>query len=144
MVEKPEKRCDMTHDMSRRAVVGGLGIAAGGVVNSAVGATLPETGAQLVVKGTVAWCHTARGLLSFHADPPGRDPMVVRLQVDAADRLRLQRQRPGMAVTVKLSWRPDLDILAPWAPQEVTCANGDRFVARLDMNEPATSRVPVA
>jgi hypothetical protein len=116
----------MIHGMSRRAVVGGLGVVAGGAASAA----LPETGAQLVVKGTVAWSHAACALLSFHTDPPGRDPMVVRLQVDAADRLRLQRQRPGMAVTVKLTWRPDLDILAPWAPQEVTCANGDRFVAR--------------
>ena len=123
----------MTHNVSRRATVFGLGVAAAGLAAHPSVAAVPTQGTQMTVDGIVAWCHPQRGLLSIKSVLP--DSMVVRLKVDASDQPRLKAVRPAMSVTVRLAWRPDLDILSPWVPQDVTCANGEHFVASLAFDD---------
>ncbi len=134
----------MNQDISRRAIVGGLGVAAGGLAANQAVAGMPAKGTQMTVDGIVAWCHPQRRLLSFKSVPPGRDGMLLRLKGDAGDQSRLKSVRPGMPATVRVAWRPDLDILSPWAPLDVTCGNGEYFAARLEFDQSVTKRKQTA
>jgi hypothetical protein len=71
----------------------------------------------------------------FRPVRPDASDMLIYLKMkaarynDDADKKLKMLLRPGAAVVVVLSWRPDLDVLAPWQPREVVAAGEERLEA---------------
>ena len=120
-------------DITRRTF--GLGIA--GAAGCATAGPVPASGTNetMRIDGHVRWCNRPRGLLMFRPARPDASDMLIYLALkaehldDDADKRLKTHLRPGAAVAVVLSWRPDLDVLAPWQPREVVAVGGERLEA---------------
>lgn len=112
----------MTQSISRRSMVGGVGMVC------AETGSLAASESERTLSGTVAWCNWKRGLLMCHAEPHTGGALLIKLKAVASEQVRLRRLRPSSPVAIKVAWRPDVDVLSPWAPLEVNM-NGERFIA---------------
>jgi hypothetical protein len=129
----------MTQEVSQRAIVGSIVVAACGLATNPAIAAMPGPETQITVKGTVAWCHPQRGLLMFHTEPRGRDGMLIHLKT-AASGPNVRLLRPGTPVNVALIWRPDLEFISPWTPVHVIGPDGAHFAAEAPEDVLAKSR----
>jgi len=94
------------------------------------GRTATDRETRLTIRGTVAWCNRARGILMFEPEGAGASRRAIHFD-HGNDEAKVKRLlRPGMVVTVSLRWRPEVDVLSPWQPEEIICTDGDRFTAR--------------
>lgn len=117
----------MAHSISRRALVGGIGM-----VSAEVGSfTASASEGERTLSGTVAWCNWRRGLLKCHAEPRTSGALLIKLKVDASEQARLRCLRPSSPVAIKVAWCPDLDVLSPWVPLEVISATGEHFATAI-------------
>lgn len=116
--------------MSRRSIVGTLSAIAAAAMGTRANASTPG---DLELSGIVCWRHRERGLLMFLPDRPDAGQHLIRLDVsDEASIETLKELRPTAKVVVRLTWRPEIDILAPWQAREIV-ARGKIVPARIDI-----------
>jgi hypothetical protein len=119
--------------ISRRFVLRSLGLSS---VATITAPTAAASATQLEIEGSVSWCNRYRGLLKFRPHRPDAAERLVALELrdgDDVERLRMFAD-PLAPVTLRVGWRPDVDILAPWQAIEIVFANGERVPARKGTN----------
>ena len=94
--------------------------------------TVASPANQLDIEGSVSWCNLYRGLLKFRPRRSDAAEHLVTLEVRDGDDVEKLRNyaRPLAPVTLRVGWRPDIDILAPWQAIDILFANGERIPAR--------------
>jgi hypothetical protein len=118
----------MAQKISRRGVVGALGIVMGGLVNAPGASASPPL--ELSLRGTVSWCNRARGLVKFRPDRRDASEQLIEIEMDDNEMPeRLKVLAPSRVATISLRWRPNVDILAPWQAVEIIGPGGERFAA---------------
>ena len=120
----------MPKKFSRRLFVGGVAAAVGGVAANANTAQ-PSAPSTLSVEARIRWCNYRRAIASVRADMPGASDRIIHLQRyrDGVDGGVLRKLlRPDAAVTLDLSWKPELDPLSPWRVEAVV-SGGRRLLA---------------
>jgi hypothetical protein len=98
-----------------------------------IGATMAAaSAARMDIEGCVSWCNRYRGLLKFRPQRSDAAERLVSLEVRNGDDIERLRKyaHPLAPVTLRVGWRPDIDILAPWQAIEIVFANGERVPAR--------------
>jgi hypothetical protein len=89
----------------------------------------------LSLTGSVRWANRVRGLVMFRPDRHDASDALVHLKHQAVvrgdeyDDIFRSLLCPGAPVTVRFAWQPEVDLLAPWQPQELICENGERLAA---------------
>jgi hypothetical protein len=114
--------------VSRRFLLRALGFSG----FSGIGASRAAAARQLEIEGSVSWCNSYRGLLKFRPLRSDAAERLIALDVlDGDDVERLRKYASPLApATLRVGWRPDIDILSPWQAIEVVFATGERVLAR--------------
>ena len=115
--------------ISRRILLRALGYSSAAAIGRSTAAPAPT---QLDIEGSVSWCNRRRGLLRFRPLRPDAAERLIALEVrnhSVVEKLR-KHAYPLAPVTLRVGWRPDIDILAPWQAIEITFANGEGVPAR--------------
>ena len=115
--------------ISRRLLLRALGLSGAAAVSG--GTAIASAPLELEIEGCVSWCNCQRGYLKFR---PLRGDAAERLiMLDVADDAILERlqkrARPLQPLVLRVAWKPDVDILAPWQAVEVIFPDGERFAA---------------
>ena len=115
--------------MSRRLLLRALGLSGAAAVSGSTAIALAPP--ELEIEGCVSWCNYARGYLKFRPLRSDAAERVIMLDVtNEVARERLGKYaRPLQPLVLRVAWRPDVDILAPWQAVEVVFADGERFAA---------------
>jgi hypothetical protein len=114
--------------ISRRFLLAALGLLGVGASASAAA----DAAHQLDIEGCVSWCNRYRGLLKFRPLRSDAAERLIALEVrngDDVERLR-KYANPLAPATLRVGWRPDIDILSPWQAIEIVFASGERVPAR--------------
>ena len=115
--------------LSRRSFITSTAVVGAAAVGGAPSAVAQPQ--ELSIRGSVAWCNRARGLLMFQPEPAHAAQHMIRLDMDDDDTMpeKLKVLVPTRPVTVRFVWRPAEDVLAPWKAVEVVTPNGESFAA---------------
>jgi len=87
---------------------------------------------QLDIEGSVSWCNRYRGLLKFRPLRSDAAERLIVLEVrndDDVEKLR-KYASPLAPATLRVAWRPDIDVLSPWQAIEIVFAKDERVPAR--------------
>ena len=124
----------VTRRISRRLFGKGV-VAVAGCAAVSTGAAHSASAAQtMTLSGHVRWFNRSRGLVMFRPDRPDASDILIHLQLQRpwvnADDMKLRKLiRPLAAMTVTFTWRPDIDVLAPWHPNSLVSA-GEMLACR--------------
>lgn len=120
--------------MTRRLLLRAFGISSAAAASG--GATAASSPPELELEGCVSWCNWTRGYLKFRPDRRDAAERLIMLDIgDEGDMARLKNNaQPLHPITLRLWWRPDIDVLAPWQAVEVIFRNGERLAARRGIN----------
>jgi hypothetical protein len=94
---------------------------------------MPKAVRRLDVAGRVRWCNRLRGYVSFAADRTDASPILMRVvaqSMQGFEAIARMNLRPDGPVTVAFAWHPELDIFAPWRPEQLRCEDGTQLTVR--------------
>jgi hypothetical protein len=70
----------------------------------------------------------------FRPDQRSATQHLIKLDVHSARVAAMLKEhaRPSRRIVLRLTWRPDVDIVAPWQAVEIVFPNGERVAALKD------------
>jgi hypothetical protein len=114
--------------LSRRSLLRALGLS-GAVTMTARTAEASRTIA-LEMSGCVSWCNRQRGFLKFRPCRSDAAERLIKLDLRHGDiEVLKQYAQPLYPLVLRLAWRPDIDILAPWQAVDIMFPNGQSVAA---------------